>query len=160
MFSHSQTKPSVGNRQLGDVGRYPPCLIAREQIGRGALSGFGLEIHASQRLAVVVADDKAASVAAGSGASSSQPFAQGAPVLFRRAFHGRCRRVLDFEQAIYAAMAVSGTEAFRDDTFAPKRADVPEDDFPIAVEMLVEGDAVIRAAEEIGQRLFTSLALS
>jgi hypothetical protein len=57
-------------------------------------------------------------------------------------------------------MAVGGTEAFRDDTFAPKRADVPEDDFPVAVEMLVEGDAVIRAAEEIGQRLFTSLALS
>jgi hypothetical protein len=57
-------------------------------------------------------------------------------------------------------MAVGGTEAFRDDTFAPKRADVPEDNFPVAVEMLVEGDAVIRAAEEIGQRLFTSLALS
>jgi hypothetical protein len=98
--------------------------------------------------------------AAGSGASSSQPFAQGAPVLFRLASHGQCRRVLDFEPAIYAAMAVGGTEACRDDTFAPKRADVPEDDFPVAVEMLVEGDAVIRAAEEIGQRLFTSLALS
>jgi hypothetical protein len=57
-------------------------------------------------------------------------------------------------------MAVGGTEAFRDDTFAPKGASVPEDDFPVAVEMLVEGDAVIRAAEEIGQRPFTSLALS
>ena len=37
-------------------------LISREQISRGAPSGFGLEIHVSQRLTVVVADDKAALV--------------------------------------------------------------------------------------------------
>ena len=35
--------------------------------------------------------------AAGNGATSSQPFAQGAPVLFRLAFHGRRRRVLDLD---------------------------------------------------------------
>jgi hypothetical protein len=34
---------------------------------------------------------------------------------------------------------------------------VPEDDFPVAVEMLVEGDAVVRAAEEIGQRVLPIL---
>ena len=54
-------------------------------------------------------------------------------------------------------MAVCRTEAFRDDTFAPKGAGVPEDDFPVAVEMLVKGDAIIRAAEEIGQRVLTIL---
>src|SRR6476659_11281496 len=53
----------------------------------------------------------------------------------------------------WPAMAVCRTEAFRDDTFAPKGAGVPEDDFPVAVEMLVKGDAIIRAAEEIGQRV-------
>jgi hypothetical protein len=92
-----------------------------------------------------------------SGATSSQSFAQGAPVLFRLAFHGRRGGVLDLEPVVHAAMAVCRTEAFRDDTFAPKGAGVPEDDFPVAVEMLVEGDAIIRAAEEIGQRVLTIL---
>jgi hypothetical protein len=58
---------------------------------------------------------------------------------------------------VHAAVAVGRTEAFRGDTFAPKGAGVPEDDFPVAVEMLVEGDTVIRAAEEIGQRVLTIL---
>ena len=57
----------------------------------------------------------------------------------------------------WPAMAVCRTEAFRDDTFAPKGAGVPEDDFPVAVEMLIEGDAVVRAAEEIGQRVLPIL---
>jgi len=34
---------------------------------------------------------------------------------------------------------------------------VPEDDFTVAVEMLVEGDAVIRAAKEAGQRALAVL---
>ena len=78
-------------------------------------------------------------------------FARGAPVLFRLAFHGWRGGVLDLEPVVHAAVAVGRTEAFRDDTFAPKGAGVPEDDFPVAVEMLVEGDTVVRAAEEIGQ---------
>ena len=62
--------------QLGDIGRYPPRLIACEQVRRRPPSGLGLEIHVSQRLTVVVADDEAASVlffdilAAGSGERS------------------------------------------------------------------------------------------
>src|SRR5580700_4620682 len=75
----------------------------------------------------------------------------------RLAAHGGRSRVLDFEPVVDAAVAVGRTEAFRDDTFAPKGAGVPEDDFPVAVEMLVEGDATIRAAEEIGQRVLTIL---
>ena len=34
---------------------------------------------------------------------------------------------------------------------------MPEDDFSVAVEMLVEGDAVVRATEEIGQRVLPIL---
>ena len=44
------------------VGCYPPCLITREQVRRRPPSGLGLEIHVSQRLTVIVADDEAASV--------------------------------------------------------------------------------------------------
>ena len=47
--------PSEQLRQLGDVGRDAPRFIAREQIGRCASSGLGLEIDVSQRLTVVVA---------------------------------------------------------------------------------------------------------
>ena len=43
-------------------------------------------------------------------------------------------------------------EAFRYDALAAQGAGVPEDDRAVAVEVLVEGDAVIRAAKEIGQR--------
>jgi hypothetical protein len=84
-------------------------------------------------------------------------FALGAPVLFSLAFHGGRRRILDLEPVGHAAVAAGRTEAFRDDTFAPKRAGVPQDDFPVAVEMLVEGDAIIRAAEEVDQRVLTIL---
>ena len=42
--------------------RNAPRLIAREQTGGRAPSGFGLEIHVSQRLPVVVADDETTAV--------------------------------------------------------------------------------------------------
>jgi hypothetical protein len=48
--------------QLGDIGRYPPRLIACEQVRRRPPSGLGLEIHVSQRLTIVVADDEATAV--------------------------------------------------------------------------------------------------
>jgi hypothetical protein len=54
----SSSMPSEQLRQLGDVGRDAPRFIAREQIGRCASSGLGLEIDVSQRLTVVVADDE------------------------------------------------------------------------------------------------------
>ena len=49
-------------RQFSDVGRDASRLIAREQIGCSAPSGLGLEIHVSQRLSVVVADDETTAV--------------------------------------------------------------------------------------------------
>ena len=51
-----------GPSEIRDIGRYPPCLVAREQVGRRPPSGLGLEIHVSQRVPVVVANDEAASV--------------------------------------------------------------------------------------------------
>ena len=48
--------------QLGDIGRYPPRLIACEQVRRRPPSGLGLEIHVSQRLTIVVADDEETAV--------------------------------------------------------------------------------------------------
>jgi hypothetical protein len=48
--------------QLGDIGRYLPRLIACEQVRRRPPSGLGLEIHVSQRLTIVVADDEATAV--------------------------------------------------------------------------------------------------
>jgi hypothetical protein len=42
--------------------RYAPRLVACEQPGSRPPSGLGLEIHVSQRLTVVVADDEASLV--------------------------------------------------------------------------------------------------
>jgi len=66
-------------RQLGDVGGYPPCLVAREQLRRRAPSWLVLEIDVGEGLTVVVTDDEAGAVildvpvAAGSGAASFWP---------------------------------------------------------------------------------------
>ncbi len=49
---------------------------------------------------------------------------------------------------IDAAGAVGRTEALGDDALTAERAGVPEDDRAVAVEMLVEGDTVIRAAQQ------------
>jgi hypothetical protein len=59
---------------------------------------------------------------------------------------------------IDAAGAVGRTEALGDDALTAERAGVPEDDRAVAVEVLVEGDAVIRAVEEIGQQAGREIA--
>jgi hypothetical protein len=74
----------------------------------------------------------------------------GAPIFFRLTPHGGCDRILDLEPVIDAARTVRRTEAFRDNAFAAEGAGVLEDDRAFAVEMPVEGDTVIRGAEEIG----------
>ena len=50
------------HRQLCDISRDPPRLIARKQFGGGASSGLRLEIHVSQCPPVVVADDETTAV--------------------------------------------------------------------------------------------------
>jgi hypothetical protein len=45
-------------RQLGDVGRNPPRLVAGEQLARGAPTGLILTIDEGQRLLVGVAHDE------------------------------------------------------------------------------------------------------
>jgi hypothetical protein len=49
-------------RQLSDIRRDPPCLVACEQLGCGPSSGLGFEIHISQCHPVIVADDEAAAI--------------------------------------------------------------------------------------------------
>jgi hypothetical protein len=49
-------------RQLSDIRRYPPCLIAREQLAGRAPAGRDLEIDVSQRLTVTVANDETTAV--------------------------------------------------------------------------------------------------
>ena len=63
-ISVSQRRLSLADqlRQFSDVGRDASRLIAREQIGRSAPSGLGLEMHVRQRLSVVVADDETTAV--------------------------------------------------------------------------------------------------
>ena len=49
-------------RQPGDVGRYPPRLIATEQVGGRVPAGLRLIVDVAQRLPVVIPDDEAASI--------------------------------------------------------------------------------------------------
>ena len=46
-------------RQLGEVRRHAPHLVAGQQLGRRAATGLLLEIEISERLTVLVADDEA-----------------------------------------------------------------------------------------------------
>ena len=55
-------RPLHQPRQLRDIRRNAPRLIACEQVRSRPPSGLGLEIYVSQRLTVVVADDEAGSV--------------------------------------------------------------------------------------------------
>ena len=52
---------SVRFRQLADIGRYAPRLVACGQVRNRSPSGL-VETHVGQRLTIVVADDKAAPV--------------------------------------------------------------------------------------------------
>jgi transposase len=89
--------------------------------------------------------------------SSPSRSALAAPIFLRLAPHGRRRGILDLEPVIDAAGAVGGAEALRDDAFAAQGTGVPEDNLTVAVEVPVEGDPVIRAAKEIGQRVLAVL---
>ena len=58
---------------------------------------------------------------------------------------------------IDAAGAIWRTEALRHDALAAKDAGVREDDSAVGVKVFVEGDPVLHAAEEVGQRMLTIL---
>jgi hypothetical protein len=66
--------------------------------------------------------------AAGSGATSSQPFAHGAPVLFRLPFHSRRGRILDLDPVVRSAEPIRRAEPLRYDAFASELTGMMEDD--------------------------------
>ncbi len=90
-------------------------------------------------------------------AASSSPTARypslTAPILFRFALHRRRRRVLDLEPVIDPSRAVQRAEPLRHDALAAETASVLVDDRTVALIMLVQGDAKLRALQRT-EKLF------
>ena len=68
------------------------------------------------------------------------------PIFLQLALNGRRRRIFDLKPIVNAAGAIGRAEAFGDDTLASQGAGVLKDDGAVAIEMFVEGNAVIRFA--------------
>jgi hypothetical protein len=77
------------------------------------------------------------------------------PIFLQLALNGRRRRIFDLKPIVNAAGAIGRAEAFGDDTLASQGAGVLKDDGAVAIEMFVEGNAVIRFAEKVCQRALT-----
>src|SRR5262249_5984313 len=86
-----------------------------------------------------------------SGTPPARP-SLGSPILFGLAFYRWRGRVLDLEPVIDAAGAIMRSEPLRDDALAAERARMAEDARAVAVEVLIEGDAIANVSEEIGER--------
>jgi hypothetical protein len=87
-------------------------------------------------------------VSGGNDATSSRPFAQGTPVLFRLAPHGGRRWVLDLEPVSRSAGAIQRAKPFRHDAFATQLAGMVKDDRAFDVKVPIVGDARMGWAEQ------------